>query len=185
MSLSITSFDGFQFGKFEETDKNKTDTYSTRIIPRWYGSVIEQSNDRTEFVIWRDMDFNTLREAVYTRIQGLGMFDDFNRRELIRKEDEFQRHLHPGERSTMNSVIAGGIPADIAGNHLQMSGVNELAVITIIDRYAYRAPPEVKLAAGVEYAVWLIRQPAASNRVNALVRSGAATMLDAYKHRGL
>ena len=50
MGLPITMFDGYQLGSFDETDSQQSDTYKSNIIQRWYGSIIERINNRTDFV---------------------------------------------------------------------------------------------------------------------------------------
>lgn len=185
MELPITTFDGIALGTFTETGKRKTDTYSDIQITKWYGWFQQRVNNRTNFVLWSVLHVDTLREAISFRLNGLGIFDEMSRRELVLSETQFNNMLNASQRASANASIQGLQGTMIAGNALAISGLNELAVITTIDRYAYPAPPEVKLAAGVEYATWLLRQPAASNRVNALVRSGAATLLDPYRHRGI
>ena len=185
MELPITTFDGYQLGTFEETDKQNTDEYTTRSIPLWYGQVIERMNDRTEFVINRQMYFDTLRSAIAQRLNSINAIEEFARRPTTLGEKESPYILREPERMNVTSQSLGGLPTDIAGNYQFLGTASEPAIVTTINRYAYSAPPEVKLQAGVEYAVWLIRQPVGSNRANGLVRSGAATFLDAYKHRGI
>ena len=185
MEFPITTFDGYSLGTFSETDTENTDSYSNNRIVRWYGFFLERVNDRTDFVISRVLHVDSLREGIAIRLNGLGIFDELSRRELTLSETQYNNRMNAADRASANQAIQGLQGAMLAGNAFAISAVNELAIITTIDRYAYKAPPEVKLAAGVEFAIWLIRQPAASNRVNALVRSGAATLLDAYKHRGI
>ena len=183
--LPISEFDGYQLGSFTETDTQNTDTYSTKLVPRWYGHITERSNDRTGFVVFRDIDFSTLREGIYQRLNSIVTIEDFAKRPVTISETEFRSVLSEKERKNTNSNTLGGLAIDISGFQNVMSSFSELAVVTTINRYAYRAPPELKLQAGVEYAVWMIRQPANANRANGLVRSGAATLLDAYKYRGI
>ena len=185
MELPITTFDGYQLGKFDESDKQNTDNYSTKSIPLWYGQVIERMNDLTDFVIWREIHFDTLRAAIYQRLNSINTMEDFARRPMTLGEKESPYILREPERENVNAQTQGGLPTDIAGNHQYLGTVNEPAIVTTINRYARSAPSEVKLQASVEYSVWLLRQPVGSNRSNGLVRSGAATFLDAYKHRGI
>ena len=185
MELPITNFDGYQLGNFDESDKQNTDTYTTKSIPLWYGQVIERMNERTDFVIWRQMYFDTLRSAIYQRLNSINTIEEFARRPVTLNDGQTRTILREPERENVNSQTLGGLPTDIAGNHQYLGTVNEPAIVTAINRYAYSAPPETKLQSAVEFAVWLIRQPVGSNRSNGLVRSGAATFLDAYKHRGI
>ena len=185
MELPITNFDGYQLGTFDESDKQNTDTYTTKSIPLWYGQVIERMNERTDFVIWRQLYFDTLRSAIYQRLNSINAIEEFARRPVTLGENETPYTLREPERVNVNSQTQGGLPADIAGNHQYLGTVNEPAIVSMINRYAYRAPAEIKLQSAVEYSVWLLRQPMNANRSNGLVRSGAATFLDAYKHRGI
>ena len=177
MELPITTFDGYQLGTFVESDKQNTDNYSSKLIPLWYGRILERMNDRTEFVIRREIFFETLRAAIAQRLNSINTIEDFSRRPMTLGEKESPYILREPERLNVTSQTQGGLPADIAGNYQFLGTASEPAIVTTINRYAYSAPPEVKLQAGVEYAVWLIRQPVGSNRSNGLVRSGAATFL--------
>lgn len=184
-ALPISTFDGYALGTFTETDTQQTDTYSNKIIPLWYGKVIERSNDRTEFVTWRDMIFDTLKESIYIRINGILTAEEFAKRPATFQETEYKNPFRATERTETNANILGAMPIDVSGNYHVMASINEYALVTSINRYAYNAPPEVKLQAAVEYAVWQIRQPPQSNRANGFVRSGAATYLDPFKYRSI
>ena len=185
MELPITSFDGFQLGTFDETDKQQSDTYSTNRIPRWYGGISEYINDRTNFVVSRDIDFGTLRQWIYHRMDSLITGDEYAKRPATLSENESRVTLGISEKMNTNADMIGNVTTVVAGKPMLLSSINELSIVTTIDRYAFKAPPEQKLQAATEYAVWVARQPTASNRANALVRSGAASLLDTYKHRGL
>ena len=185
MELPISIFDGLPLGTFPDTGKRKTDTYSYNRVVKWYGWFMEHTNNRSKIVLSRVLHVDTLRSAIAVRLNGLGVFDEISRRELVLSETQYNNKLNAADRASANQDIQGLQGALVAGNAIAISGINELAIITLIERYAAKAPPETKLAAAVEYGVWMIRQPAGSNRVNAIVRSGAATMLEPYKHRGL
>ena len=165
------TFDGYDIGYFTETDTQQTDTYGTNRIPRWYGSIVEEFNKRTQFVKLRMIRFDTLANAIFLRFNSLSHLDEHTKRELKLSEAEYNAMMDTQSRYLMNTNI--------------MSGVDPRAIITVVDRYAWAAPSEIKIAAAVEYAVWTIRQPVESNKVNGIVRSGAATLLDPYKHRGI
>ena len=185
MSIPVSRFDGFDLGSFEETDKQQSDTYSTNRIPRWYGGISEYKNDRTNFVVSRDIDFGLLQQWILNRMDSLLTSDEYAKRPASLSENE-SMVLMPGEvKQNINRQIIGQWTTVVAGTPMLLSSINELSIVTTIDRYAFRAPPEQKLQAATEYAVWLARQPTGSNRANALVRSGAASLLDTYKHRGL
>ena len=185
MGLPITSFDGYELGSFDETDSQQSDTYKSNIIQRWYGSIIERINKRTEFVTWRDVDFSTLRTGISQRLNSLVTQEEFAKRPGTLSETEYRTMLRASERADINMQTMGVQSILIGGNPSVISAINELSIVTTIDRFAYKAPPEVKLHAGVEYAVWLTRQPGNANRSNALVRSGAASLLEAYRYRGV
>lgn len=185
MELPITSFDGYELGSFDETDSQQTDTYSTSRIPRWYGYVTERKNDRTNFIVSRDVDFSTLRNAIYARLNSLVSLDEFAKRPGTLSENEYRARLRDAERTNINLETMGQLSIEVAGHAQLLSALNEISIVSTIDRFAYRAPPEVKLHAGIEYAVWLTRQPGNANRANALVRSGAASLIEPYKYRGV
>ena len=185
MQFPISQFDGYQLGFFTESDKQQTDDYTSRVIARWYGTILERFNKRTDFVTSRDIDFSTLRNAIWIRLDGLATIEQFGRVPSTLGENETRYMLRNSERSDVNNFSMGNMPLEI-GNHPQiLSGINELSIVTTIDRYAYKAPPEIKLQAAVELSVWIIRQPGNANRSNSIVRSGAATFLDAYRHRSI
>lgn len=181
----ITIFDGLEIGTFEQDSVRKTDRYENTTYPRWYGSILERKNLRTNFICWRTLDLSTLQYAILQRLNSLLTQDESARRPATLQETEFRSMLRGTERGDINQQTMGVLPIDINGNTQLISAINELSIITTIDRYAVNAPPEVKLLAGVEYGVWLTRQPGNANRSNALVRSGAASLLDPYKHRGI
>ena len=186
MKFPINTFDGFELGSFDETDSQQTDTYSTNQIPTWYGSIDEVKNNRTEFVTKREISFGTLHQAILARLNSLITGEHFqNRPQTINTQNESIIPIRSWERSALMENMVGDAQYQIAEKHLLLSAVNELSIVSRINQYAYKAPPEMKLQASVEFATWLIRQPVGSNRANALVRSGAASLLDAYKHRGL
>ena len=185
MGLHISSFDGYQFGSFDETDKQQSDKYTTKSIPRWYGRILERSNERTEFTIWRDVQFDTLRNAIAQRLNSVITQTEFEKRPATLSETEYRAMLRASERADTINNIQGVDSVSIAGNLQAVSTINELSLITMIDKYAYRAPAELKLQAAIEYAVWIIRQPMGSNKSNGLIRSGAATFLDGYRYRGI
>ena len=164
-------FDGYDVGYFDETDTQQTDTYVTNRIPKWYGEIIEDVNERTQFVRSRLIRFDALANAMLQRFKSISHLDEQMRRKLELSEGELSNVLSEQGRSLVSSNIAAGI--------------DPRAIITTVDRFAYSAPMEIKLAAAVEYGTWLIRQPPESNHSNGIVRSGAATLLDPYKHRGL
>lgn len=185
MGLPITSYDGYELGTFNETDKQNTDTYSISYINTWYGGITERKNNRTDFVISREINFQSLRQAIYLRLTSINAGDDFAKRPATIGENEVSYHLRGSENVGISTNMLGEFSTDVAGNPQILSAINEISIVTTVDRYAYSAPPEMKLQAGVEYAVWLNRQPIGSNRANALVRSGAASFLDPYRLRGV
>ena len=89
------------------------------------------------------------------------------------------------ERADLKENILGNVTLDVGGTPQVLSAINEMSIVTMIERFAARAPDECKLQAGIEFATWKIRQPIGSNQANAFVRSGAASFLDPYKHRGI
>ena len=185
MGLPITRFDGYDLGTFDETDKQQTDSYSTTRINRWYGWIAEYTNTRTEFVSHRTINFNTLHQGIYQRLNSINTSEHFTERPASLGENQIPYPIPGFERLDTNIQMMGNVPVEIADEPRYLSAINELSIITTVDRYAYNAQPEMKLQAGIEYAVWLIRQPPGSNRSNGFVRSGAASFLDAYKYRGL
>ena len=186
MAFPVTTFDGFQLGSFDETDKNQADTYSSNLIDTWYGWIDEYKNDRTAFVVSRDVSFHTLKQAILERLNSLNTGDHFQKRPAtINHQNESIMPIRSWERGDLNMQMIGNVNMGIANRQFLMGAVNELSIVTTINRYAYKAPPELKLQGAVELAVWIIRQPLNSNRANGVVRSGAATLLDPYKHRGL
>ena len=185
MGFPITSFDGFDFGTFDETDSQQTDTYSANQIPTWYGAIDEIKNDRTGFVTKRDISFNTLKRSILERLNSLNTGDHFAKRPASIGENEYIMPIRNWERMDLNQNQIGSVNMEIANRQFLLSAVNELSIVTRINQYAYSAPAEMKLQAAVEFATWLIRQPIGSNRANALVRSGAASFLDPYRHRGV
>ena len=185
MGLPITMFDGYQLGSFDEADTQQTDSYSISRIPQWYGYITERKNNRTEFVVSRDIDFSTLRNAIYARLNSLVTIDEFAKRPGSLSETESRVMLRNAERDNINIETMGQLSIDIAGSPHLVSAINEISIVSTVERFAYKAPPEVKIHAGVEYAVWLTRQPGNANRSNALVRSGAATLLEPYRYRGI
>ena len=185
MELPITTFDGYQLGSFDETDHQQTDTYSTKTIPRWYGIITERKNNRTDFITDREIKFTTLQAAIRERLNSLVILDEFAKRPGTIAETEYRPVLGAPERSVINSQSMGNLIVSIGGDTQIVSAINEISIVSTIDRYAVSAPPEIKLHAGVEYAVWLTRQPGNVNRSNALVRSGAASLLEPYRYRGV
>lgn len=185
MGFPITSYDGYQLGTFDETNKQQSDTYSLNTIPRWYGWIDERKNDRTDFVVSREIYFLSLRQAIFQRLNALNMGEDFIKRPATLGENESRARLSESERAYTSMNMLGEFATDVAGSAQILSAINELSIVTTIDRYAYSAPPEMKLQAGVEYAVWLIRQPVGSNRSGALIRSGAASFLEPFRYRGV
>ena len=186
MNFPVTQFDGFELGSFDETDAQQADTYSSNQTPTWYGSIDEIKNDRTDFVTKREISFGTLKQAVIARMNSLLTGDHFaNRPATINTQNEMIMPVRSWERSGLLENSVGDVPMEIADKLLLLSAVNELSIVSRINQFAYSSPPEMKLQAAVELATWLIRQPVGSNRANALVRSGAASMLEPYKHRGL
>lgn len=185
MEIPITRFDGYDLGEFDETDKQQTDTYTTSRVPRWYGWFWERKNDRTNFVNQRHIDFTTLREGIHQRLNSIITSEEFARLPGTIGDTEYRNMLRPSEREYTSTNMLGRIPFEITEHTQLLSAINEISIVTTIDRYAYRAPPENKLQAGIEFAVWQIRQPVGTNRANALVRSGAATFLDTWKYRGI
>ena len=181
----ITKFDGFDLGMFDEDDHQQSDTYSISRISRWYGSVIERKNSRTSFVVRREVDFHTLRKGIYTRLDSINTVEEFVKRPPSLSETEYRNMFPSSERDATSRNMMGEVDREFAGNPQLLSAISEPAIVVTIDRYAYSAPPEVKLQAGIEFAVWHIRQPVGTNKANALVRSGAATFLDAYKYRSI
>ena len=185
MAFPINSFDGYQLGSFDETDKQQTDTYSSNRIDTWYGWLDEYLNDRTAFVVSRDISFLTLKQAIIARLNSLNTGDHFQKRPASINENEYIMPIRGWERMDLNHNMIGNVNMEVGNRQYLMSAVNELSIVTTINRYAYQSPPELKLQAAVEFATWLIRQPVGSNKANGIVRSGAATLLDAYKYRGL
>ena len=185
MGLPITSYDGYELGHFDETDKQNTDTYSTNHINTWYGWFTESKNDRTGFVVSRKINFQSLRQAIYLRLTAINAGEDFVKRPAtVGSENEIPYHLRGSENRNISTNMLGEFSTNVAGNPQLLSAINEVSIVSWIDRYAYSAPLEMKLQAAVELAVWINRQPVGSNRANALVRSGAASFLDPYRHRG-
>lgn len=164
-------FDGNELGVFDETDTQQSDTYSYNKIRRWYGGFVEEKNDRTQFVLSRAVDFSDLSHAMFLRWNAISHLDEHTRRELKLSESEYNVKMNESTRGLVISNL--------------MIGIDYRAIINAIDRYAWSAPSETKIAAGVEYGIWMLRQPAGANNVNGLVRSGAATLLDPYKYRGI
>ena len=186
MAFPINSFDGYQLGSFEETDTQQTDTYSSNQIGTWYGWIDEYKNDRTAFVVSRDVSFNTLKQAILERLNSLNTGDHFQKRPAtINHQNESIMPIRSWERADLNMQMIGDVQMEIANRQFLMGAVNELSIVTTINRYAYQAPGEMKLQGAVELAVWIIRQPLGSNRANGIVRSGAATLLEPYRYRGL
>ena len=185
MGFPITRFDGFDIGTFDETDKQETDTYETKQISRWYGSIDEYTNNRTEFVAERSVNWNTLHQGINQRLNAINTSEFFTKRPASLGETETPFSIRNWERTDVNSNLLGNVPVEIGGESTVISAINELSIITAVDRYAYSAPPEMKLSAAIEFAVWKIRQPIGSNQANAFVRSGAASFLDAYKYRSI
>ena len=185
MGLPITSFDGYELGSFDETDKQQTDTYSTNHVNTWYGWITEQKNDRTDFIVSREINFQSLRQAIYLRLTSINTAEDFAKRPATLGENEVSYHLRSPENLNLSTNMLGEFSTDVAGNPQLLSAINEVSIVTTVDRYAYNAPLEMKLQAAVELAVWINRQPVGSNKANALVRSGAASFLDPYRHRGV
>ena len=185
MELPISKFDGYQLGTFDETDHQQSDTYSTNRIPRWYGTITERKNNRTEFIASRDVGFSTLRNTIYSRLNSLITFDEFAKRPGTLTETEYRARLTDHERINTNLESMGQQNIEISGHAQLLSALNEISIVSTIERYAVSAPPEIKLHAGVELAVWLTRQPGNANRSNSLVRSGAASLLEPYRYRGV
>ena len=181
----ISRFDGYDLGTFDETDKKQTDKYETKRIPRWYGSIDEYTNKRTEFIAHRTINFNTLHLGIYERLNAINTSEHFTERPASLGENQIPYPIPGFERLATNTNMLGNVPVEIADEPRYLSAINELSIITAIDRYAYSAPPEMKLSAAIEFAVWKIRQPIGSNQANGFVRSGAALFLDAYKYRGI
>ena len=181
----ITMFDGLEIGTFEQDSVRKTDRYENTTYPKWYGSILERKNLRTNFICWRILDLSTLQNGIWQRLNSLLTQDESAKRPVTLQETEFRSMLRGSERGDINQQTIGMLNIQINGNNQTISAINELAIITTIDRYAVNAPPEVKLQAGVDFAVWQIRQPGNANRSNALVRSGAASYLEPYRHRGI
>ena len=185
MTFPISHYDGFDLGSFDETDKQQSDTYSTNRIPRWYGWIDEYKNNRTEFVANRTIDFNTLHQGIYQRLNSIMTSEHLEKRPASFGENEIPYPIPGWDRLATNTNIIGNVPVEIAGEPRYLSAINEFSIVTAVDRYAYSAPPEMKLSAAIEFAVWKLRQPIGTNHANAFVRSGAASFLDAYRYRSI
>ena len=181
----ITMFDGLEIGTFEQDSVRKTDRYENTTYPKWYGSILERKNLRTNFICWRVLDISTLQNGIVQRLNSIFGQEDFAKRPATLAETESRVMFRSSERADTNMQTMGVLPIEINGNNQYLSAINELSIITTIDRYAVNAPPELRLQAGIDLAVWLTRQPGNANRSNALVRSGAASYLEPYRHRGI
>ena len=178
-------FDGYELGTFPETDKQQSDTYQTNRIARWYGSIDEYTNVRTEFVANRTASFETLYAGIRERLGGIITGEHFEKRPSSLGENDSRLPMTNYERADLKENILGNVTMDIGGNPQVLSSINEMSIVTMIERFAAKAPDEMKLQAGIEFAAWKLRQPIGSNQANGFVRSGAASFLDPYKHRGI
>ena len=178
-------FDGYELGTFPETDKQQSDTYQTNRIPRWYGSIDEYTNKRTEFVASRTASFEILYSGIRERLGGILTGEYFEKRPSSLGENDSRLPMTNYERADLKENILGNVTMEIAGNPQVLSAINEMSIVTMIERFAARAPDECKLQAGIEFATWKVRQPIGSNQANGFVRSGATSFLETWKYRGI
>lgn len=156
-------------GTFPDTGFLEGDTYTTTITPKWYGHVSTESNKRTGFVRSRFVDFTKLKTSLYERINGTLLSDFAKARMAMSSEDS------PAYNAHTHADMTGGIADSLDLDFLVLS----------VERYALRAPGASLRQAATELGTWLVRQPGESSRVNMMVRSGAASILDPFRKRVL